>query len=50
MTNSGLLIFLWGLFFGYIWANINMARWLYRMGYRSLREVPQKKLDDIIDS
>lgn len=51
MTTKGLLIFLWGLFFGYIWANIYVAKWLYKLGYRSLYEVPQKQNDgDIINS
>lgn len=42
MTGKILLV-LWGMFFGYIWANIHFAKFLYKLGYRSLHEIPDKE-------
>lgn len=51
MTTATLLVFLWGVLAGYLWSNIYVAKWLYKLGYRSLYEVPQKEHDsDIINS
>jgi hypothetical protein len=35
-----MLKFLWGMFFGYIIASIEVSIWLIKKGYRSTLEVP----------
>lgn len=44
MSNGTLLIFLWGTLFGYLWANYYMAKLLYKLGYRSIKEIPYKDI------
>jgi hypothetical protein len=35
-----MLSFLWGMFFGYIIAAVEVSLWLIKKGYRSTLEVP----------
>ncbi len=43
---SNLLIFLWGMFFGYIVASVNYAVIIINKGYRYLSEIPDKDCDE----
>lgn len=38
------LLFLWGMFFGYIVASVKFAAMLVSKGYRSISEIPDSEI------
>ena len=40
MSVHNILVFLWGMFFGYIWSSMFIAALLIKLGYKSIHEIP----------
>jgi hypothetical protein len=43
---NNILIFLWGMLAGYMVASVSIAFALVNKGYRSVREIPDKELNN----